>query len=101
MFFICNLFYQYIPEDRRPGQSCERRDPLMSSRLCVLLSLAVAIFLSVSLKISFTDTQDMSLLALEYEVFGKVQGVFFRKFTNEKAQRKGISGKLKIFTFEV
>ena len=69
----------------------------MSSRLCVLLSLAVAIFLSVSLKISFTDTQDMSLLALEYEVFGKVQGVFFRKFTNEKAQRKGISGKLKIF----
>ena len=31
----------------------------------------------------------MSLLALEFEVFGKVQGVFFRKYTNEKALRKG------------
>ena len=31
----------------------------------------------------------MSLLAVEFEVFGKVQGVFFRKYTNEKALRKG------------
>ena len=32
----------------------------------------------------------MTLVALEYEVFGRVQGVFFRKFTNEKAQSLGL-----------
>ena len=37
----------------------------------------------------------MALVALEYEVFGKVQGVFFRKFTNEKAQSLGLRGWVK------
>ena len=63
----------------------------MISRLCVFLCLIVAIIVSLSLRIfSSWGTQAMSLLAVEYEVYGKVQGVFFRKFTNEKAQRKGM-----------
>ena len=40
----------------------------------------------------------MSLLAVEFEVFGKVQGVFFRKNTNEKALRKGENHSLRPFT---
>ena len=37
----------------------------------------------------------MALVALEYEVFGRVQGVFFRKFTHEKAQSLGLRGWVK------
>ena len=30
--------------------------------------------------------------AVSFEVFGKVQGVFFRKYTKEEADRLGLSG---------
>jgi len=32
------------------------------------------------------------LIALEYEVFGKVQGVFFRKYTDKQASKLGVRG---------
>jgi len=32
------------------------------------------------------------LLALDYEVFGKVQGVFFRKYTEKQAKALGLRG---------
>ena len=32
------------------------------------------------------------LAALDYEVFGRVQGVFFRKFTDKEARRLGLRG---------
>lgn len=32
------------------------------------------------------------LLRLEFEVFGKVQGVFFRKFTKKKSEELGLKG---------
>ena len=35
------------------------------------------------------------LVAVDYEVFGRVQGVFFRKFTNEKANSLGLKGWVK------
>ena len=35
------------------------------------------------------------LVAVDYEVFGRVQGVFFRKFTNEKAESLGLRGWVK------
>ena len=35
------------------------------------------------------------LIAVDFEVFGKVQGVFFRKFTNEKANSLGLRGWVK------
>lgn len=41
------------------------------------------------------EVKTMALVALEYEVFGRVQGVFFRKFTNEKAQSLGLRGWVK------
>ena len=43
----------------------------------------------------------MALVALEYEVFGRVQGVFFRKFTNEKAQSLGLRGWVKNTRYEL
>ncbi|NXI40606.1 ACYP1 protein, partial [Galbula dea] len=33
-----------------------------------------------------------SLLSVDYEVFGKVQGVFFRKYTQGEAKRLGLVG---------
>uniref|UniRef100_UPI00398F293D acylphosphatase-1-like n=1 Tax=Pristiophorus japonicus TaxID=55135 RepID=UPI00398F293D len=32
------------------------------------------------------------LVSVDYEVFGKVQGVFFRKHTQKEAQRRGVVG---------
>ena len=40
-------------------------------------------------------SENMTLIAVEYEVFGRVQGVFFRKFTNEKALSLGLRGWVK------
>ena len=40
-------------------------------------------------------SENMALIAVEYEVFGRVQGVFFRKFTNEKALSLGLRGWVK------
>ena len=34
----------------------------------------------------------MKLIHLEYEVFGRVQGVFFRKYTQQKAKSINIRG---------
>ena len=41
------------------------------------------------------ETEAMALVAVEFEVFGRVQGVFFRKFTNEKALSLGLRGWVK------
>ncbi len=41
---------------------------------------------------STTSTTSSSLVGLRYEIFGKVQGVFFRKFTKEKADSLGVVG---------
>ena len=32
------------------------------------------------------------MIRIKYEVFGKVQGVFFRKYTKKEADKLGISG---------
>ncbi|XP_031347337.1 acylphosphatase-2-like isoform X2 [Photinus pyralis] len=32
------------------------------------------------------------LLSVEFEVFGRVQGVFFRKFTQQEAKKLGLKG---------
>ena len=64
----------------------------MSARFCQWLVAVLLVFLSsrIFYKLYYDISQStMSLLAVEFEVFGKVQGVFFRKYTNEKALRKG------------
>uniref|UniRef100_UPI00358DF753 acylphosphatase-1 isoform X2 n=1 Tax=Myxine glutinosa TaxID=7769 RepID=UPI00358DF753 len=33
-----------------------------------------------------------TLLSVDFEIFGKVQGVFFRKFTQKESQRLGLVG---------
>ena len=70
---------------------------LMSARFCLWLVAVVVVFLSsrIFYKLYYDHSlATMSLLALEFEVFGKVQGVFFRKYTNEKALRKGTNLKI-------
>ena len=44
---------------------------------------------------SSDEAEAMALVAVEFEVFGRVQGVFFRKFTNEKALSLGLRGWVK------
>ena len=41
------------------------------------------------------NSDAMALVAVEYEVWGRVQGVFFRKFTHQKAQSLGLRGWVK------
>ena len=62
-------------------------------RFCLWFVAVIVVFLSPRIlydiyNFNYSQTT-MSLLAIEFEVFGKVQGVFFRKNTNEKALRKG------------
>ena len=43
-------------------------------------------------KIYFNKNRFLRMKRLKYEVFGKVQGVFFRKYTKKEADKLGISG---------
>ena len=72
---------------------------MMSARFCLWLVAVLVVFLSsrIFYKLYYDHSlATMSLLALEFEVFGKVQGVFFRKYTNEKALRKGANLRIDI-----
>ncbi|KAJ8964672.1 hypothetical protein NQ314_004704 [Rhamnusium bicolor] len=37
-------------------------------------------------------TSNEKLVSVDFEVFGKVQGVFFRKYTEQQANRLGLKG---------
>ena len=50
---------------------------------------------SLYIYLSGDEAEVMALVAVEFEVFGRVQGVFFRKFTNEKALSLGLRGWVK------
>ena len=50
---------------------------------------------SLYIYLSSDKVEAMALVAVEFEVFGRVQGVFFRKFTNEKALSLGLRGWVK------
>ena len=64
---------------------------------CVLISVIVLVALIVIISRSSDNNTDrsMSLIAVQFEVFGRVQGVFFRKFTNEKALSLELRGWVK------
>ena len=47
---------------------------------------------NTSLPNTTSSSSSSSMTRLQYEIFGKVQGVFFRKFTKEKADSLGIVG---------
>ena len=72
----------------------------LMSRFFLWLVAVIVVFLSsrvfYSLYYNYSQAA-MSLLAVEFEVFGKVQGVFFRKYTNEKALRKGANLKYHLY----
>jgi acylphosphatase len=38
------------------------------------------------------STQDKTIIGVDFEVFGKVQGVFFRKYTQQEAKKLNIFG---------
>ena len=62
---------------------------------CVLISVLVALIVIISRSSDNNTDRSMSLIAVQFEVFGRVQGVFFRKFTNEKALSLGLRGWVK------
>ena len=68
---------------------------LPSSCLSLLTLSSVLGFFYLLNNYTRTELSNMALVALEYEVFGKVQGVFFRKYTNEKAKSLGLRGWVK------
>ncbi|XP_013173589.1 PREDICTED: acylphosphatase-1-like [Papilio xuthus] len=41
---------------------------------------------------SFATAATMALRSVDFEVFGRVQGVFFRKFTKQEAEKLGLKG---------
>nr|XP_053604718.1 acylphosphatase-2-like isoform X2 [Plodia interpunctella]XP_053604719.1 acylphosphatase-2-like isoform X3 [Plodia interpunctella] len=49
---------------------------------------------AIILRANFTKsaTAVMAMRAADFEVYGRVQGVFFRKFTKEQAQKLGLRG---------
>ena len=57
--------------------------------------LLVGGVVSLYIYLSSDEAEAMALVAVEFEVFGRVQGVFFRKFTNEKALSLGLRGWVK------
>ena len=76
------IFMQYIKEFRKPT--------LLS--FLILFVIIIVLFLK---KVPIHSEQTMSVskvLHVEFEVFGRVQGVFFRKYTQEKARSLGIRG---------
>merc|ERR1719209_1282386 len=64
-----------------------------------LLPLLVVVFLLTFLLVAFYILPTMSstrvILAVDFEVFGRVQGVFFRKFTHQQATSLGLRGWVK------
>ncbi|XP_044730049.1 acylphosphatase-1-like isoform X1 [Chrysoperla carnea] len=62
--------------------SCE----VLDSQAC--LKMTTATIQTANLKQNVSG----KLLAVDFEVFGKVQGVFFRKFTQKQANELGVNG---------
>ena len=63
-----------------------------------LIGLAFITFAIIFFVTTYHNNQSMAstrLIAVDYEVFGRVQGVFFRKFTNEKGNSLGLRGWVK------
>merc|ERR1712096_516102 len=62
---------------------------------CLLATLTSLLLVLV---VTYTSTHIMAstdLLSVDFEVFGKVQGVFFRKFTQKQARSLGLVGWVK------
>ncbi|XP_022828010.1 acylphosphatase-2-like [Spodoptera litura] len=56
--------------------------------LRVLILTAVA----ATFRSNFATVAAMNFKSVDFEVFGRVQGVFFRKYTKEQAEKLGLRG---------
>ena len=69
---------------------------MQTIQLCFIalafITLTIIFFVS---KYPQSPSMATGLIAVDYEVFGRVQGVFFRKFTSEKANSLGLRGWVK------
>mmetsp|Transcript_25414 Transcript_25414/g.60436 ORF Transcript_25414/g.60436 Transcript_25414/m.60436 type:complete len:193 (+) Transcript_25414:191-769(+) len=61
------------------------------SVLLLLLSAVVVVESAQNMQASLR-VQDQKLIGAHFEVFGKVQGVYFRKYTKQEADRLGVVG---------
>ncbi|XP_033217226.1 acylphosphatase-1-like [Belonocnema kinseyi] len=66
---------------------------MISPRALRLLIYSLGVLLLISLKVVIVDTLGMStLVALDFEVYGTVQGVCFRKYTQREGKKLGLCG---------
>jgi acylphosphatase len=65
---------------------------MLRQAVCCLLVLGLCLLLL--LLALLPAMAQPALLAVGFEVFGKVQGVFFRKFTQEQARSLGLRGRV-------
>jgi len=50
------------------------------------------LLITTSLVISSNSTMSKKIISIDFEVFGRVQGVFFRKYTRNSAKEFGVRG---------
>ncbi|KAF6718681.1 Acylphosphatase-1 [Oryzias melastigma] len=67
-------------------------------RLSCIIVMKIAIFFCLSvfifkpLKAQRSTMSDEELISVDYEIFGRVQGVFFRKYTQAEGKKLGLVG---------
>ncbi|KAF5273099.1 hypothetical protein FQA39_LY07589 [Lamprigera yunnana] len=49
-------------------------------------------FLLIAVESTIPDNMNKKLISVEFEVFGRVQGVFFRKYTQQESKKLGLRG---------
>lgn len=66
---------------------------MLNSRTVRLLIYSIGIVLLMSLKLVITENLGMSkLVTVDFEIYGRVQGVCFRKYTQREGKKLGLIG---------
>ncbi|XP_051176317.1 acylphosphatase-1-like [Leptopilina boulardi] len=66
---------------------------MLSPRTVRLLIYSIGIVLLMSLKLVMTESLGMSkLVTVDFEIYGRVQGVCFRKYTQKEGKKLGLIG---------
>ncbi|XP_043838075.1 acylphosphatase-1 isoform X2 [Dromiciops gliroides] len=85
-----------VSEGNKPKsapKSLWRRVPVCASLAGLgILVASLRLFSSVVRSTGLTMAEGHTLLSVDYEIFGKVQGVFFRKYTQAEGKKLGLVG---------
>ncbi|KAM5244601.1 acylphosphatase-1 isoform 5-T14 [Hipposideros larvatus] len=79
-------------------ESLRRRIPMSAHLAVVSLLIAFLSMLGCCVRapgLSMSMAEGDTLISVDYEIFGKVQGVFFRKYTQAEGKKLGLVGWVK------